>query len=86
MNRAQIHQQHPNIRVKPFWLKRWVEDISNTQWHKTFGIVFELVKSGKLTIQAPRTRFSLREYEKAINEAQQSGHIGKVIFEPFLLR
>nr|WP_240763018.1 zinc-dependent alcohol dehydrogenase family protein [Paenibacillus thalictri] len=84
MNWAQIHQKHPNIGVKPYWLKRWIEGITDVRWHETFGNVFQLVHDGKLTIQAPRTRFSLLEYEKAIKAAQQSGHIGKVIFEPFL--
>jgi NADPH:quinone reductase-like Zn-dependent oxidoreductase len=84
MNWAQIHQKHSNIRVKPYWLKRWIEGISDVRWHETFGDVFKLVIDGELTIQAPRTRFSLREYEKAIIETQQSGHIGKVILEPFL--
>lgn len=83
LNWARIHQKHSNIRVKPYWLRRWIEGISDVRWHETFGDVFQLVIDGELTIQAPRTRFSLREYEKAIIETQQSGHIGKVILEPF---
>ncbi|ACX63225.1 MULTISPECIES: zinc-dependent alcohol dehydrogenase family protein [Paenibacillus] len=83
LNWARIHHKHSNIRVKPYWLRRWIEGISDVRWHETFGDVFQLVIDGELTIQAPRTRFSLREYEKAIIETQQSGHIGKVILEPF---
>ncbi|WP_145039127.1 zinc-dependent alcohol dehydrogenase family protein [Paenibacillus sp. Y412MC10] len=83
LNWARIHHKHSNIRVKPYWLRRWIEGISDVRWHETFGDVFQLVIDGELTIQAPRTRFSLREYEKAVIETQQSGHIGKVILEPF---
>jgi len=84
MNWSHIHERHPNIRVKPYWLKRWVDGISNDRWHENFSDLFELVKEGTLTIQTPRTRISIHEYKKAIEKALASGHIGKVLLEPFL--
>lgn len=83
MDWAQLHHQHPAIRVKPYWLKGWIEGASDVQWHEAFDELFELVGDKKLTIQVPRKYFSLLEYGKAIEEAQQNGRRGKVMLEPY---
>ncbi|MGF9699940.1 zinc-dependent alcohol dehydrogenase family protein [Paenibacillus sp. MABNR03] len=81
LNWSHIHEKHPNIRVKPYWLKRWIASVSDERWYESFNNLFGLVKKGYLIIQTPRIRVSLCEYKKGIGEAQQSGHIGKVILE-----
>jgi len=82
MNWAQIHQKHPDVTVKPYWLRRWIEGVSDVRWHDTFDDVFKLVTERKLKLQTARQHFGLWEYKKAINETEQHGHKGKVLFSP----
>lgn len=79
---AKIHQRNRNVTVKPYWLRRWIDGISDAQWHQTFDEIFSLVMENKLTMQKVKGHFGLWEYEKAIREAEQSGRIGKVLFSP----
>lgn len=80
MNWSRIHQKRPDVTVKPYWLRRWIEGVSDARWHATFDDIFQLVMDKKLKIHSERQRFSLMEYKKAINEAEQRGYKGKVLF------
>jgi NADPH:quinone reductase-like Zn-dependent oxidoreductase len=80
MNWGKIHQKHPDVTVKPYWLRRWIEGVSDVRWHETFDDIFKLVTETELKIHPARQRFSLREYKRAINEAEQGGPKGKVLF------
>lgn len=77
---ARIYQQNRNVTVKPYWLKRWVEGVSDTRWHQTFDEIFSLVMENKLTLQKAKKQFGLWEYEKAIQETEQPGRNGKMLF------
>lgn len=77
---AQIHQKHPVVIVKPYWLRRWIEGVSDVQWHETFEDLFRLVTEGTLQMDSARQRFGLHEYKKAISGAEQRGLPGKVLF------
>ncbi|MEC0174853.1 zinc-dependent alcohol dehydrogenase family protein [Paenibacillus favisporus] len=82
INWMKIHEKNPSINVMPYWLRRWVEVVSDAQWHQTFINLFQMVKENNLIIRQEKKRFKLTEYKKAIEMAEQDGEKGKVLFAP----
>ncbi|WP_318152594.1 zinc-dependent alcohol dehydrogenase family protein [Paenibacillus terricola] len=77
-----VNRQLPSINVKPYWLKRWMQEASHAQWHSTFEHLFHLLMNNQIKIQQARGRFELDEYHAAISAAEQRGQKGKVLLLP----
>lgn len=80
LNWEQISRDYRHVKVKPYWLRRWIEGVSDTRWHQVFHDVFTLVQNREMLIHPARSRFSLQQYQKALREAGWNGHKGKVLF------
>lgn len=80
LNWEQISRDYRHVTVKPYWLRRWTEGVSDTRWHQVFHDVFTLVQNRQLLIHPARSRFSLQRYQSALREGELNGHKGKVLF------
>ncbi|WDL99420.1 zinc-dependent alcohol dehydrogenase family protein [Alicyclobacillus sp. ALC3] len=80
LNWEQISRDYRHVTVKPYWLRRWIEGVSDTRWHQVFHEVFTLVQKRQLLIHPARSRFRLQQYQSAVREAELNGRKGKVLF------
>lgn len=82
INWLKVHEQHSSITVKPYWLRKWLEGASYSQWHGTFDKLFNLVMQKQLKLERARGRYQLSEYASAVKAAEQHGHKGKILIVP----
>ena len=68
-----------DVRVRGFWLKRWLDTTSTDEITAAYARLAGLVADGTLYAPVAAT-YSLDQYHDALVHAAESGRDGKVLF------
>ncbi len=79
----QLAQQYPEVRVRPFWLRRWQESVSSEKWHQAFAELWALIRAGRLDIAPGSARYRLHDFSAAFSADRAWGRAGKGLFSPY---
>ena len=70
-----------DVRVRGFWLQKWLQSASPEDKQAAFGVVIPLIVSGAIKAKID-SRFSLDEIKQAVTRAAESGRSGKILLIP----
>ena len=70
-----------DIRIRGFWLSKWLETASMEDKKNTFGQIVPLIVKGTLRANVD-SRFTIAEIKKAVSRAAEDGRNGKVLIVP----
>ncbi len=70
-----------DLRLRGFWVTRWLEEASARDVRAMYESLFDLIRRGDLSAPVAAT-YSLEDYKKALEHANQPGRGGKVLFVP----
>lgn len=69
-----------DLRIRGLWVTRWIENSSQDELEKTYGLLAEAAVSGNLSQKVDST-FKLSDFPEALARLEAEARNGKVIFD-----
>jgi NADPH:quinone reductase-like Zn-dependent oxidoreductase len=67
------------LGARLFWLRHWVQQVTNRQWRETFEQLADLAEHGRLRLAGIGGSYSLQHVKDAVLAAEAPGRRGKIV-------